>query len=134
MPHDDTIAIAIPLDRLPFQMRQETHVKQPLIAQVMDLTAAFETYRQSNSQSFCVGDFVVERQGMSLLQTPPPVMTIFRFIDIANEYDRELAIMAVSKCAFVKPDCFVGYKTEEGDLRVIPHETWRLEPYTGERP
>lgn len=135
MPNNDgRMGFAIPLS--PEQLRQMTgepeRPRQPVIAQVMDLQTIFD---QSNQQTpWHPGELVRERQGMGFLSAVPPVMIVMRVLDKSDKMQRHAVTLFSARVPLVRPDVLVAYKDEDGDLRIVPHEGWRLEAYDGERP
>jgi len=129
------LGFAIPLGQIPFAMQEEEPQKpaQPVLAQVMDLQAAYDRFWNADNR-FENGALVREREGMGFLARNPPVLIVMRQLDIKQEYDREISVMFTAKAPTVMPDCIVGFKDGDGELRFCPHEMWRLESYTGEMP
>lgn len=108
---------------------------QPLLGQVADLEAVYQCYAERCAQpALEPGDLVHEREGMHITMNKTPVLVIMRYLDLELESDRETSAMASLKFALVQADVIVACKDSDGDLRCFPHESWRLEPYTGERP
>lgn len=131
--HDDPQIRFLPLSKIMEQMADDDASQpQPLLAQVSDLETVFARF--VGVHTFSAGDLVSERQGMGMIAVDPaPVLIILRFLDLADAYDRDLTVMFSHRSVMARPDCMVAFKDADGDLRICPHETWRLEPYDGER-
>lgn len=103
------------------------------MAAAMELHAAWKLTQQQRTVH--VGELCQERDGLGYLMNisqGTPIM-LWRMLEWGNPYDRVLIEDAIKRHWSDRYDCLVGVKTPEGHLDVVPHETWRLEPYTGPR-
>lgn len=134
MPRNDgTMGFAIPLNMLPGLGGEEPEKPaQPVLAQVMDLLAAYDL--SITPTAYAQGDLLQERQGMGFLAGNPPVLILMRIIDPRDKMARNAITLFAARIPLLRPDCFCAFKDTDGDLRLVAHEMWRLEPYTGERP
>lgn len=135
MPRNDgpTMGFAIPMSALQrMEAEEQPKAQQPLLAQVMDLLAAYDL--SVAPPALAQGDLVQERQGMGFIAGNPPVLCLMRIIDPGDKAVRQAMTLFAARIPLLRADCIVAFKDGDGDLRLIPHEMWRLEPYTGERP
>lgn len=104
------------------------------MAAAMELQAAWKHTQQQRTVH--VGQLCQERDGLGYLMNTPkgtPVM-LWRMLDWESPYDRVIIIEdAIKRHWSDRYDCMVGVRIPEGRLDIVPHETWRLEPYTGQR-
>jgi len=103
------------------------------MAAAMELRAAWKLTQQQRTVH--VGELCQERDGLGYLMGIPkgaPVM-LWRMLQWGSPFDRVIIEDAIKRHWSDRYDCLVGVKTPEGRLDVVPHETWRLEPYIGPR-
>jgi hypothetical protein len=102
----------------------ETHPIDPL-AQAMELRDRFR--RAMIQAPLEPGMLCTEKRGMGILTTARLVM-FWRWLDPAVDEDAAIIDRAVTNQAVHHTDCMVGFLDENGSLRIMDFESWRLEP------
>lgn len=103
------------------------------MAAAMELQAAWKLTQ--HQRAVHVGELCQERDGLGTLNGIPigsPLM-LWRMLDPDVPYDWEIIADAVKHRWAHRYDCLIGAKVPDGQIHTFPHETWRLEPYTGPR-
>lgn len=104
------------------------------MAAAMELQAAWKLTQQL--RMVLVGELCQERDGLSTMNgvahgTP---LILWRMLDWDTGYDRTIIVDAIKHRWAHCYDCLIAMRMPDGSgLHTFPHETWRLEPYTGPR-
>lgn len=130
---DGAQMMAIPMGQFRMQQQPRKPIPvQPMLAQAMDLTSAFAA--ATNGHPIVPGCLYQERQGCGIFSDDKPenriVIIVWRMLSQDNELDFYLMRKITAQTRGCVPDCLICRK-HDGDLLIMPYESWRLEPYTG---
>lgn len=74
-----------------------------------------------------------EKMGVGILKRRPLVM-FWRWLDPDNANDRAVVKEVLTVRAAADLDCLIGILDVDGDLTLLPGESWRLEPCEADYP
>ena len=121
---------------IPFRhgQHQQPATKPPAsdLAAAMELEAAWKIAQQPRSVR--PGELCQERETLTIFTDEKRVpLVLWRMLDPTDWYDA-LIIEDMLKTRYGhRIDCLVARKLADGSIHTFPHESWRLEPYTGPR-
>lgn len=100
-------------------------------AQAMELRDRFR--RAMRAAKLEPGTLCREKSGLGILKRRPLVM-FWRWLEIGRATDEALVKYTQTQRAAADTDCLIGILDADGDLMVMPGESWRLEPCEADYP